>query len=628
MKKLNFLFLLVMFFTLLINSKSYSQLLIDDFNYSGLLTANGWTAHSGTTNPINTTSGLTYSGYPGSSLGNAALIGNLGGEDVNRGFTEQNINGAEIYYSFLVNVNELASDKTGDYFIHLGDRVTPTNFTFFAGRVFAKISSDTVNFGLSNTSTPTYGTTGYNKNTTYLLIVKYVINTAGNDTTKLWVFNSGIPSNEISAGTPEVINGSTAGQNVIDAVGLRQGSNTAQPQVIVDGLRIATSWASLLPTPFTSIFTVYDKWNLISFPGIHPNIMHVDTLYRFRASGTSVFSFSGSSYNPVDTILNGTGYWLKHNGQKTYRWNGTVQGGVLYPKLNYATVTPFAANAGWNLIGAYEYEFLTSQLTTNPPGLIIGQPFGYVPGSGYQPALSFEPSKGYWILLSGAGEIIFPDRPTALKETNQELFDKNWSKIIISDAADNNYTLYVTENEKNINRFLLPPKPPADLFDVRFTTDRMVDVLTTEKSIEISGAVYPIKVSVIGMNILVKDAFNGDIVSRELKDGEELIIGNPLLNKLTVIGSEISPLSFELSQNYPNPFNPSTKIRYAIAKSGLVTLKVYNSIGEEVAELVNSVQEAGRYEVVFNSSSLASGIYLYKITSGDFVETRKMILLK
>lgn len=617
-----------MVLTLLTNSNSYSQLLVDDFNYTGLLTANGWTVHSGTTNPINTTSGLTYSGYVGSGVGNAALIGNLGGEDVNRDFTEQNINGTEIYYSFLVNVNESASDKNGDYFIHLGDRVSPTNFTFFAGRVFAKITSDTVNFGLSNTSTPTYGTTGYNKNATYLLIVKYIINTAGNDTTKLWVFNSGIPSNEISAGTPEVTNSSTAGQNVIDAVGLRQGSSITQPQLIVDGLRIATSWASLLPTPFTSIFTVYDKWNLISFPGIHPSSMRVDTLYRFRASETSVFSFSGSSYNPVDTILNGNGYWLKHNGQRTYRWNGTVQGGVLYPKLNYATVTPFVATGGWNLIGAYEFEFLTSQLTTNPPGLISGQPFAYVPGSGYQPALSLEPSKGYWILLSEAGEIIFPDRPTALKETNQELFDKNWSKIIISDAAHNNYTLYISDSDKDINRFLLPPKPPADLFDVRFTTDRMVDVLTTEKSIEITGAVYPIKVSVIGMNIFIKDAFTGDIISRELKDGEELIIENSLLNKLIVMGSEIRPLSFELSQNYPNPFNPSTRIRYAIPNNGLVTLKVYNTIGEEVAELVNSVQEAGRYEVFFNTSSLASGIYLYKITSADFVETRKMILLK
>ncbi|MCB0727083.1 MAG: T9SS type A sorting domain-containing protein [Ignavibacteria bacterium] len=86
--------------------------------------------------------------------------------------------------------------------------------------------------------------------------------------------------------------------------------------------------------------------------------------------------------------------------------------------------------------------------------------------------------------------------------------------------------------------------------------------------------------------------------------------------------------NYKLAQNYPNPFNPVTKIKYEIAEPGFVTLKVYNSFGKEVASLVNSKQNSGSHEVNFSGSELASGIYFYKITSGNFTQTKSMILLK
>lgn len=94
------------------------------------------------------------------------------------------------------------------------------------------------------------------------------------------------------------------------------------------------------------------------------------------------------------------------------------------------------------------------------------------------------------------------------------------------------------------------------------------------------------------------------------------------------------PSEFYLAQNYPNPFNPATKIRFGIPNVGTelalshVTLKVYDILGNEVATLVNEEKPAGVYEVEFNPSGLASGIYLYKLQSGWFVETKKMILLR
>jgi hypothetical protein len=92
------------------------------------------------------------------------------------------------------------------------------------------------------------------------------------------------------------------------------------------------------------------------------------------------------------------------------------------------------------------------------------------------------------------------------------------------------------------------------------------------------------------------------------------------------------PNKFELSQNYPNPFNPSTKIKYSIPNvgSGLAqtVLKVYDVLGNEVAILVNEYKPAGSYEVTFDASSLSSGIYFYKLHSGTFFETKKMLLIK
>jgi hypothetical protein len=92
------------------------------------------------------------------------------------------------------------------------------------------------------------------------------------------------------------------------------------------------------------------------------------------------------------------------------------------------------------------------------------------------------------------------------------------------------------------------------------------------------------------------------------------------------------PTGFALSQNYPNPFNPSTRIQYTIESAGLVSLKVYDMLGREVATLVNGRQEAGTYTVQFGinsgASGLSSGIYFYRLKVGSFISTKKLVLMK
>jgi len=323
-------------------------LLVENFEFSGLLTSNGWTAHSGAgTNSISTTAGLTYTDYPGSGVGNAALVGNAGGEDVNRGFDSVFTDGATVYYSFLVNVNEPATSKTGDYFIHIGDRSSPTVFTAFSARIFARVVSDQVNFGLSNSSTATYGTTNFSKNQTYLLVVKYTINAAGNDTTKFWVFSSGVPQSEDSAGSPELVNSATLGQNTIDAIALRQGSSTTSPSVIVDGIRIGRNWEDIVTIP--------------SGPQLVVNPSTLSGFSYFVGAGPSTsqsYSLSGSDLNPPSgniTVTAPTNYEVSlDNSTFTNTLLVPYSGGTLSATTVYARLK--AGLAG----GLYNGEVVTN----------------------------------------------------------------------------------------------------------------------------------------------------------------------------------------------------------------------------------------------------------------------------
>ena len=85
---------------------------------------------------------------------------------------------------------------------------------------------------------------------------------------------------------------------------------------------------------------------------------------------------------------------------------------------------------------------------------------------------------------------------------------------------------------------------------------------------------------------------------------------------------------YTLLQNYPNPFNPSTKIKFSIPQKENVILKVYNILGKEVAVLVNKEMEAGEYDIEFGSDGLNSGVYFYTLEAGNFIQTKKMILMK
>jgi hypothetical protein len=129
--------------------------------------------------------------------------------------------------------------------------------------------------------------------------------------------------------------------------------------------------------------------------------------------------------------------------------------------------------------------------------------------------------------------------------------------------------------------------------------------------------------------IIAGVTFNGNTATFETTQlySAYSFVGSPTNPTAAGEGTSL-PLSFGLAQNYPNPFNPSTMIEFHTGIEGFVSLKVYNLLGQEVATLVNEVRPAGKYQIRFDASNLASGIYLYKLQSGSLTRTVKMLLLR
>ena len=99
-------------------------------------------------------------------------------------------------------------------------------------------------------------------------------------------------------------------------------------------------------------------------------------------------------------------------------------------------------------------------------------------------------------------------------------------------------------------------------------------------------------------------------------------------DRSTINEKIINPSAFSLNQNYPNPFNPSTNIEFALPEQAVVSLVVYNILGQEVSRLVHGNMPAGNHSMKFDASGVSSGMYIYRIQAGDFIQTKKMLLIK
>lgn len=322
---------LVLLLALLSHHCLFSQSFSEDFNFSGLLTANGWTAHSGGgTNPISTTTGLVFTGL--NNAGNAAVL-TTSGEDVSKLLTTPFSTGS-VYVSCLVNVT--AAKTAGDYFIHLIQGTTSSGG--FNPRIYIRSSADGIQFGISKGSASgtslAYTTKSYALNTTYLLVFRYTFNsTATNDDTSELFIADALTSSSEPAKTDWLASLDT--QNDATSLGmiaLRQGTAANAPNVIVDRLRAGDTWASVaslssLPT-LSAVGTTLSSTNLgtasaASKITVTASDLLADIAVSFKTA-TDNFEMSfddGKTWGTIGTINQKGGVFLVRSSTKAILGN-------------------------------------------------------------------------------------------------------------------------------------------------------------------------------------------------------------------------------------------------------------------------------------------------------------------
>ncbi|MCI0512846.1 choice-of-anchor D domain-containing protein [candidate division KSB1 bacterium] len=335
------------------------------------------------------------------------------------------------------------------------------------------------------------------------------------------------------------------------------------------------------------------------------------------------------TWNPAQLPAGGTfmltGSGLNVNMREVN--NASVSGNatliIRYQKVTVVTVPYAFSRAGWYLI-SLPVTPADNRLNVLFPTALGA--YGYNPATGsYVPAMNLDPKKGYWLLIPGAASVNISGEPLL---TFTEHYTAGWHLIGSSygtslpiadpDDAPNGAVIAIYGWNPATNSYV-PVYPPGS------------GVLNQGEGYWMA-AVAGCDLTIPGAPPLAKDVetVNADLPQFYQQYGmqppQPPFIQNEALPLLT-------PIQNEISYNYPNPFNPATTIKYTLSKTSFTGVYVYNSIGQRIRTLSEATQPIGIYEVVWDGRNelgelVPSGIYFYQITTADFVETKKMMLLK
>ena len=241
---------------------------------------------------------------------------------------------------------------------------------------------------------------------------------------------------------------------------------------------------------------------------------------------------------------------------------------------------------------------------------------------------------GYWLRTNADGEITLSSTAFVTKTLTQTNHLEGSNEL---EFANGEYSaiLYFGKEvvDEHKNSYSLPPSFPQMAFDARFNGDMKYTVESGETSVINTNKDLTLNYTV---NIHPGEYMEWVLTT---ESGEEYILTGTdeiVLNQattMTLTKRAIIPQVYTLHQNYPNPFNPITTLRYDLPDDNHVTLTIYDLNGREINRLVNDVQPAGHKSVQWNATDMqgkpvSAGVYLYQIQAGEFVQTRKMVLLK
>jgi len=357
-----------------------------------------------------------------------------------------------------------------------------------------------------------------------------------------------------------------------------------------------------------------EGWNMVGLP-LEVEDASYNLIFPESIEGT-LYSFDGG-YTLATSLIQGEGYWLRFANAGSTTIDGTL--------INALTIS---LNEDWNLVSGLSEDVSIYSVLDPDSILVPGTLYGF--NGGYMVADMLSPGKGYWLRAFQAGDITLTSGGLAkVKPHNFSL--KGKANSLTVNGMDLYFGVEMSAREKL--SYSLPPKPLSGAFDVRFSGDTRIAMDKAE--IEVMN---PSQTLTISYDIIIDagDHMSWILISESgkeytLEGTSELTV--PTEETFTLERKAIIPIAYTLHQNYPNPFNPITSLRYDLPEQAKVTLTVYDLIGKEVTQLVNTTQEAGDKSVQWDATDMhgkpvSAGVYLYQIRAGEFVQTRKMLLLK
>ena len=409
------------------------------------------------------------------------------------------------------------------------------------------------------------------------------------------------------------------GVTILDSITYGDQSTDISYGRVFDG---SSNWDFLSPTPGSTnslsgmeISVSHNEgWNLIGLP-----LYTEDTFYQYlfpeSVSGT-LYGFDGT-YISEESLTEGNGYWLRFNNAGSTTINGTP--------INELTIS---LNENWNLISGISETVDVASISDPGSVIVPGTVYGFT--GTYLNTSIIDPGKGYWLRAYEPGEITLTSGALA-KTSSKDFSLKGKANSLTINGTELYFGIELSEIEKL--SYSLPPKPPVPAFDVRFKDDmRLVDdfgeieVMNTAETLTI---VYDIQINAGNQYNWVLNSENGE--DHILKNTGEVVV--PSSDRFILKRESALPETFTLYQNYPNPFNPITTLRYDLPEQAFVTLTIYDMLGREITQLVSTTQEAGFKLVQWDGSDItgrpvSAGVYLYQIRADEFMQTRKMVLLK